>query len=93
MAPSTPAYGNYQNYYAKRGTSVLLGDRRVACLPEAWVTGRRVLDIGANSGLPSVALGTPAALQASTMRPNVALTVLLIPARLSPLQASPVRRS
>lgn len=58
MAPTAPLYGNYSAYYAKRGTSVLLGDRRVARLPEAWVTGKRILDIGANSGLPSAALGT-----------------------------------
>lgn len=69
MALPTPAYGNYQAYYAKRGTSVLLGDRRIARLPKAWVTGRRVLDIGANSGLPSVALGAGAFRPAQATEP------------------------
>lgn len=56
-ASAPPVYGNYASYYAKRGTSVLLGDRRVSRLPPAWVADRRVLDVGCNSGQVAVELG------------------------------------
>lgn len=52
-----PIYGNYASYASKRGTSLLLGDRRVGILPLSWVEGKRVLDVGCNSGQVSVELG------------------------------------
>lgn len=53
-----PIYGNYASYASKRGTSLLLGDRRVGIVPLSWVEGKRVLDVGCNSGQVSVELGT-----------------------------------
>ncbi|KAL7414971.1 Bicoid-interacting protein 3-domain-containing protein [Mrakia frigida] len=47
-------YGNYSRYYSKRQVSLINGDPRVALLPPAWVKGKRVLDIGCNSGQVSV---------------------------------------
>lgn len=43
-------YGNYPTYYAKRNSSASLMDSRLELINEEWIIGKRVLDIGCNSG-------------------------------------------
>lgn len=55
--PMSNPYGNYSHYYSKRQVSLINGDPRVALLPPAWVKGKRVLDLGTNSGVVAVEIG------------------------------------
>ncbi|TPX37583.1 hypothetical protein SmJEL517_g00474 [Synchytrium microbalum] len=44
------AYGNYSNYYSTRRNPIARLDPRLALLNPSWFEGKRVLDIGCNSG-------------------------------------------
>ena len=40
-----PSYGNYRNYYKKQKSGL---DARLSLIPQDWIDGKRVLDIGCN---------------------------------------------
>lgn len=44
------AYGNYPSYYGKRGSS----DNRIKLFAKDWFRGKRVIDVGCNSGHVSI---------------------------------------
>jgi 7SK snRNA methylphosphate capping enzyme len=54
---STVPYGNYTSYYSKRRDALQRGDDRLASLPPDFFLGKRVLDLGCNSGFVSVEIG------------------------------------
>ncbi|CDW52738.1 7SK snRNA methylphosphate capping enzyme [Trichuris trichiura] len=49
-------YGNYSRYYGKRTGQVALSDPRMHLLQAEWFQGCRVLDIGCNVGLLTIAI-------------------------------------
>lgn len=48
--------GNYQGYYERRKTARDEPDERLALIPQDWVKGKKVLDVGCNTGAVSVEL-------------------------------------
>ncbi|KFD70733.1 hypothetical protein M514_06034 [Trichuris suis] len=49
-------YGNYSRYYGKRTGQVALADPRMHLLQAEWFQGCRVLDIGCNVGMLTIAI-------------------------------------
>ncbi|BGP34900.1 hypothetical protein JCM10296v2_006724 [Rhodotorula toruloides] len=54
--PRTAPSGNYQGYYERRKTARDEPDERLALIPQDWVTGKKLLDVGCNTGAVSVEL-------------------------------------
>ena len=57
---SNEDYGNYRNYYFKRRDALLFPqsrDERLPALPRSYFEGKKVLDVGCNSGQVTVELG------------------------------------
>ncbi|BGP27197.1 mepce protein [Rhodotorula toruloides] len=54
--PRSAPSGNYQGYYERRKTARDEPDERLALIPLEWVKGRKVLDVGCNSGAVAVEL-------------------------------------
>ncbi|GAA6023147.1 hypothetical protein JCM10207_005742 [Rhodosporidiobolus poonsookiae] len=53
------AQGNYKSYYLRRraagtGSSLSAPDPRLALVPPEWLKGKKVLDVGCNSGLVTI---------------------------------------
>jgi len=57
--PGRFIYGNYDRYYGYR-TLGAEDDARLRLLDPAWFRGKDVLDIGCNTGMPTIAIGTGA---------------------------------
>lgn len=51
--------GNYRGYYGKRrsGHNPYQGDERLKLIPQEWLQGQRVLDIGCNAGSVTIEIG------------------------------------
>ncbi|BGP03000.1 RNA methyltransferase [Rhodotorula toruloides] len=54
--PRTAPSGNYQGYYERRKTARDEPDERLALIPQDWLKGKKLLDVGCNDGAVSVEL-------------------------------------
>lgn len=52
-------FGNYDRYYGYRNGAAR-GDERMGMMKREWFEGKKVLDIGCNSGQVTIAIGTAA---------------------------------
>jgi 7SK snRNA methylphosphate capping enzyme len=49
-----PIHGNFFGYYTRRWADPNELDPRLALLPKEWIEGKKVLDVGCNSGMVTV---------------------------------------